>query len=435
MKKITIITFITLAFLTVSGCKKDGSANDTPRPEATENTMSVAVNLFGSKAIYFPNEEQGLLAFDSGRITIFSVPVDANGDLEWDKYVSGRTNWAEVAEARNSNTIYSNTRKTVSEWFANATEVDGEKRCVFFGVLTSDSSDLNDYLLRRYFDTDGTSILYEISSPEDWFVTRQDGKTFAKVRIDYWQEMHHDRKDDSAPWYVRGIRHIIGAHSDVLTESEVMNARFVNLSGFNPSNVLLRFKMTATKDDFNLYKLIVRVEPTGDNLAGYAFIDFSDYLNNNYPIMSATAYMDAYGEPIIHYPSQYVKQADGTFEATGYSDYIDTNYSDHVAHANGWDSYDQEDDDYRWTSTIPVSSSSLTDDVYLSFYPQTTGITSDSYIIFDAYDENEFLVRSVKKKIPAGGFRGGIRYDFTLTFGGANTIVTDNAGFYIEDEW
>ena len=40
MKKITIITFITLAFLTVSGCKKDGSANDTPtHPKTDINTI------------------------------------------------------------------------------------------------------------------------------------------------------------------------------------------------------------------------------------------------------------------------------------------------------------------------------------------------------------------------------------------------------------
>ena len=454
MKKIIIISIAALALLSVSGCNKSVIRDDASRADSAAQTMKATFTLLSSKEsgdIYFPDINSGDLLMRYGQFALMCVPVAPDGTLEWDKVITGSCSTSTAGPDR---TIHGDTYKSVAEWFSNATpDAGGEKNCVFFGMLTGGyatyaHSSYNTY----YYDTDGETPLYTLGYTCPWHFIYDpvEDKCYARSYLRTEQSTSISDSEGRDKLYISDIGHIIGAHSAVVRESDIMTARFVNLSGYSPSTSLLRFKMTTTGENFDLSMIRIHIDPCDDNLTGHGFIEFKDFREHDYsdyPMISAAAYESLHGSSIQTLPLKYVKQADDTFALTETQD-IPTEKTGYLIRNHYWSRYDEEGDYYRSDPTVPVKKNELTDDVIVSLMPQSLGTTAESYIIFEALDENGYVTRTFKKKLPRWtesgtthyGFRGGVRYDFTVTFGPANSIITDNdegyhAGYYLEDEW
>ena len=158
-----IILYIAALAILVSACNKD-RFDTVPSPQ--KECLKVAVPLEGDTkdgigGIFFPDApSSGAIMFDSGSMSVMSVPVNEDGTLDWTKYISDlpRSAYSTKTSAF-SRVMYCETGKTTEEWFAR----DKGYGCVFFAAIYSGNMEYRA----------GSVSYYQIVIPEEGYIYPQ----------------------------------------------------------------------------------------------------------------------------------------------------------------------------------------------------------------------------------------------------------------------
>ena len=475
-KKIIII--ITALAVLVAGCDKNRF--DHASSPAQEH-LTVALSLDdatkdGIGGIFFPDApNSGAIILNNGYFTVMSVPVNADGTLDWTLYLSDYPHDAYSRRDKTfSRVICSETGRTTEEWFAN----DKGYGCVFFATISgtttfNSSAFVNYYRVCKNEETGG--FYTEQVKPQERVSLFPDSGSDAtghakNILVDgekyYMATFMSNNAWFNYPstdyeWEEYGIidsaayDHIVGAHSDVVFFSDIAQSKFLNFSSFAPAGTQLRFNMNTTEETLSLSRLEIFVENTGDNLSGQAYMDFSDYENNRYSLVSARHLSSVIGVDLENatYVTTYYLQDDGTYAET--YDYIakdefgnpkldefdnpiieystgspstgTANRTYDYRYRNDWYVYDPDQGEYRYQSPLTLTTTPTANYFYFGILPQQTDLSADSRIVFKAFNSNNQCVGIVRKKLPSGGFKGGVRYDFTLTF--------PHVGMEVDTDW
>ena len=426
----------------------------------------------GISGIFFPDApHSGDIIFDGGYFSVMSVPVNADGTLDWENHISDYPHWANTTRDKTySRVIYCDTGKTTDEWFAK----DKGYGCVFFASITGalyggTYSNINYYKVVIDPETGHDRLEIQKTEPYTWshYGNKVTGSVFnytiggeSKYLMKTFMTDQCSSPLGICDWGDFGVvpysnsDHIIGAHSEVMQYDEIVANKFLNFKEFAPAGAMLRFNMKTSEASLSISRVEISFENTGDNISGSAFMDFSDYENNKYGLISVDRVSDAIGEDLtgIGVITSYYLQDDGVTYSPTYSvewtyegesrsasygpnySYDDTESYD-KKYTDYWYSYDEAEDRTSVESVITVTTTPTEAYQYVGIIPQTTGITDDSVIVFKAYDSSESLICTFKKKLPEGGFKGGVRYDFTLTWDVTSTATSPSAGKYDTVEW
>ena len=456
MKTRFILIFAAFAVLFAS-CEKNRLASSA---DPASDKVIVALSLDNSTrgddsidGIFFPDaDNSGTIIFGRGYFTVMSVPVNADGEtLDWEKAIVDSPRDARTKKDKTfSRVMYCATGKNTAEWFAN----DKGYGCIFFAVIAGNSN----------YNSFGTTIRYlqivnNVENPGDYTenILREEyyssqvnqpirtytiggiDKTFVKAYL----PMDGSGRStwDKRNWEEYGevdfssTDHIIGAHSGIVSREDVFESKFVNFSAFAPCGALLRFNMKLSEGSMTISRVDATIENTGDNMAGSYFMDFSDYQNNNYPLYSVKSLSSETGIDLINtdvlYTAYYLQDDGETYDTTYTLNWEDKegqpqsmtlgpqswpfNTTFDSRYVSSWTYYDHDKEYERW-SQVTLSTTPSEKYTYIGLLPQTRGLSDDSRIVFKIYDTQGDLISTVKKKLPDGGFRSGVRYDFTLTF-------------------
>ena len=425
----------------------------------------------GISGIFFPDApHSGDIIFDGGYFCVVSVPVNADGTLDWENNISDYPHWASTTRDKTySRVIYCDTGKTTDEWFAK----DKGYGCMFFATITGSLygtaySNISYYKVVINPETGNPDLVLQKEEPFTWtyYGNRLTGSVYNYTiggESKYLMKTYMNDQCSSplgvSDWGDFGVvpysssDHIIGAHSDVMQYDDIVAKKFLNFKEFAPAGAMLRFNMKTSEASLSISRVEISLENIEYNISGSAFLDFSDYQNNKYELIPVDRVSDAIGEDLSSkgIVTSYYLQDDGETYSPTYSvvwthegqsqfasfgpqysyDTIsrDTKYTDY------WYGYNEAEDWSYSESVITVTTTPTETYQYVGIIPQTTGITDDSVIVFKAYDSSQSLICTFKKKLPEGGFQGGVRYDFTLTWDVTSTATSPSAGKYDTVEW
>ena len=452
-----IILYIAALAILVSACNKD-RFDTVPSPQ--KECLKVAVPLEGDTkdgigGIFFPDApSSGAIMFDSGSMSVMSVPVNEDGTLDWTLYISDlpRSAYSTKTSAF-SRVMYCETGKTTEEWFAR----DKGYGCVFFAAIYSGNMEYRA----------GSVSYYQIVIPEEGYIYPQqeliksesiflfpddgfDATGNAKnilveggkyYMATYLSHNYGNYPQTDGDWEEYGTidsatsDHVVGAHSEVMQFDDIANSKFLNFSAFAPAGVMLRFNLAVSEGTLSMYRLEISLENTGNNMGGQAYMDFSDYANNKYSLVSAQRLSSITGTNLVstEYVNQKFLQDDGVTYADTYTarwedeygnpqervfgpNIVSVNRTTNNMNRGDWYVYNPSEERYEYRSPLILTTTPTPNYFYTGLLPQVEGISADSRIVFKAYDERGNCISVVRKKLPEGGFQGGMRYDFTLTF-------------------
>ena len=441
----------------VSGCNKNHF--DSVSPSRTNLTLALRLDdqtKDGISGIFFPDApSSGAILFDSGYFTVMCVPVNEDGTLDWTQYVSDVQHSAYSTKSSDyPRVIYCETGKTTEEWFAK----DKGYGCMFFATISGGYNEGNWIGTVRYVQMvlsnpeTGAFNEREIRNetipvfPDNGYdatgnaanIVAEGGKYYM---ASYLSQNYSTYPQEDSSWKEYGIidssssDHLVGAHSAVVQYADIADSKFLNFTDYAPAGVILRFNMKSDEGTLTFSKLEISMENTGDNLAGQAYMDFSNYQENKYSLVSARKFSSMTGTNLetAQFTRVWYLQDDGTTYAETYTcNWVDENdnprsnnwgpetetrtRTSDVRSRSGWYRYDSEEGEYRYEPTITLTTTPTAQYYYIGILPQVNGISADSRIVFKAYDSSDQCVCAVKKKLPSGGFQGGVRYDFTLSF-------------------
>ena len=435
MKKTLYILFAAL-ILIAQGCNKSGVGENAP---TTDTGLKFLVNFDtltkdSSGSIYFPDEDNsGRIIFDEGLLYILCIPVDSEGNLEYDKYTSQRLRLYSEEVLRTG--LYGNTNKTVDEWFS-ASE---SGKCLFIGAIKGGSDMWSDSFIDYYsyvtYDGEG-GMSY--NNFEGWLLSNLtwsgQGQTsyMPKVIISPEQE------DDQSTYIGNGNKktndsaiHIAGCTSGIIDKEDVLKKDIVTLEKFKPVTSILRFrvKMESGEDadpSLNFNRIKMSYEGTTRKITGVALFNFDGYEEGDFtiidiPYINAQTEVDLFDYAIItnDYDDDDPLNDDKFRPFSNYYDYLSLRIRGDKGSSGGIIATSEPSE--RW--------------LMASVVPQTGFGAQNAYLVFDIMDSNNNVLRTVKRRFPTGGFQSGKRYDFTLTIPQGNKIGAVDAGGYDMIDW
>ncbi|MBR6001398.1 MAG: hypothetical protein IK045_00860 [Bacteroidales bacterium] len=436
MKKTLYIILFAALILIVQGCSKSGVGEDA---SSQGKGLKFLVNFDtltkdSSGRIYFPDENNsGRIVFDDGLLYVLCIPIDSEGNPEYDKYSSQRIR----LESNDVITtgLFGNTNKTAEEWFS-ASE---SGKCLFIGAIKGGSDMYSDSFIDYYdyvtYDGEGTPTYNYF---EGWLLSQLtwtgQGLTsyMPKVIISPEQE------DDQDTYIGNGNKktnssaiHIAGCTSGIVDLEDVVKNDIVTLEKFKPVTSILRFrvKMEAVEDgDLSLHFNSIKMsyEGTTRKITGVALFNFDGYEDGDFkiidiPYINAQTEVDLFDYAIIKddYNDDDPLNDQHFYPFSNYYDYLHLRIRGDKGYDSGIIATSEPSE--RW--------------LMASVVPQTGFGAQNAYLVFDILDNSNNVIRTVKKKFPSGGFQSGKRYDFTLTIPQGNHSGAVDAGGYDMIDW
>lgn len=451
------VYIITLSLLTLAACSK--SPVETVPSPASAPKLTVHCPVDALSKAYFEDESSGNLKWRWDEFSIAGIPVSEDpltGEiaLQYENAILGNrettSSWGS-----DRNYFYCETDKTPFEFFAG----HENDKLVFLMVAHGEYWEYGQF----YVSYDGYSgaqqfIHYEetepgnySSSPENltrfWNLPYNgaDHYCFATAVSNYQYDYIEKRENTYSGRAYERCQTICGYSSPVTLDDVIANGYSVSFKGFKLANAMLFFNVQLDgMTDFSMYSLDVSIRNDADHsmedgwyhqLAGPTYTFFS--VADDTALPSGEYQMKSVPE-LCHEWDCTVEDLKPVLRMTKTGGDSWSKLWNHIYdYPEGCSKiqlkWDYADDNVGWITDYgyPLTLTPSEHRFPVIVLPQSDFIDADSYLLFEAKDQQGNVVAIAKKTLPTGGFQAGKRYDFTLTLR-ENDLGTDagNAGSY-----
>lgn len=449
MKKTVYI--ISLSLLALAACSK--SPVETAPSQASAPKLTVHCPVDALSKAYFEDESSGNLKWRWDEFSIAGIPVSEDPEtgvitLQYENAILGNRESAS-GWGNDNNYFYCETDKTPFEFFA---EYD---KLVFLMVAHSDYSEYGQFYVSYGGDSGVQQFYYEETESGQYSsyynlarfwnlpYDGNDRYCFATAVSNVQRDAFERRTDVGYTRAYERCQTICGYSSPVTLDDVIANGYGVSFKGFKLANAMLFFNIQLDgMTDFTMYSLDVSIRNDADHstedrwyhqLAGptYTFFSVTDYT-----ALSAGEYQMKSVPELCYEWNCSVEELKPVLRMTNTDYYWGRLWNYIYDYPEGCSkiqlTWDLEDES-GWTSNYgyPLTSTPSADRFSMVVLPQSDFIDADSYLLFEAKDQQGNVVAIAKKALPTGGFQAGKRYDFTLTLR-ENDLGTDagNAGSY-----
>lgn len=441
-----------MLILAAGACTEKNTPVDGPDADKARLVVRCPGEAMGKA--YFEDETSGNLHWRWEYFTIAGIPVEEDpgtGDLTllYDKAITGERETYSGNWSYDNLYFYCQTDKTPFEFFAdydklvflmvaNASVYDYSRFNVIYNGSTNET---------RFYE-DGQYAYGNLNRFWNLPVDGEDHYCFATAVSNRQHAVIEKRTGVSSS---RGYEHCqtICGYSDVVTLDDVIdNGYGVTFKGFKPANALLGFNMKVDGEaSFSVHSIDIsiksRTDHSGDGTGWYHHIagptytfftvpDFSASTPGEYDMRAVPSLLKAWECSMDALMPYFRMSVNGNLWWNHLYDNLDENASKIFI---DWEYHDDSySSDYNYG--FPLSSTPTEDRIYAVILPQTEFVDSDSYLLFEAKDQNGVVISTATKPLPEGGFLPGKRYDFTLTLPALNSDTSaSNAGKYEEGDW
>ncbi len=445
------VYIISLSLLALAACSK--SPVETAPSQASAPKLTVHCPVDALSKAYFEDESSGNLKWRWDEFSIAGIPVSEDpvtGEitLQYENAILGNRETAS-GWGNDNNYFYCETDKTPFEFFA---EYD---KLVFLMVANSNYWEYGQFYVSnggysgveqfiRYEETEpGNYSSYHENLTKFWNLPYgSDHYCFATAVSNAQHDVFERRANTSNSRAYERSQTICGYSSPVTLDDVIANGYGVSFKGFKLANAMLFFNVQLDgMTDFSMYSLDVSIRNDADHsmedgwyhqLAGptYTFFSVADSAlpSGEYQMRSVPELCNEWHctvEDLKPFLRKTNAPETWTYRWEDIYDYPEGCSKIQLT----WDLEDES----GWTSNYgyPLTSTPSADRFSMVVLPQSDFIDADSYLLFEAKDQQGNVVAIAKKALPTGGFQAGKRYDFTLTLR-ENDLGTDagNAGSY-----